>query len=59
MFVDMAGGGGPRLPEPPKPRLSRKGERVMIALLLLNAFMLLIAPIGGATLVAGLAALFR
>ncbi|MGJ4931886.1 hypothetical protein ACQR1I_32665 [Bradyrhizobium sp. HKCCYLS2038] len=38
-------------PEPPKRRLSPRGERVLLALLGFNMVLLLIAPIGGATLI--------
>ena len=51
---------GPRpepLPERPQRRLSARGERVLLGILAFNLLMLLAAPIGGATILQGLAVL--
>ena len=51
--------------EPPPPwqpprrsRLTRRQQRVMLWLIGLNVFLLLVAPIGGATIIQAVAALF-
>jgi hypothetical protein len=53
MFVDLPGCWPPKdlPPEPPKRRLSVREEKVLLWLLGLNAFGLLIAPIGGVSLI--------
>ncbi|MEW6257133.1 MAG: hypothetical protein AB1592_14360 [Pseudomonadota bacterium] len=57
MFLDEKRMGP--LPEPPPaPRLTPQGERVVLALIAFNLLMMLLAPIGGATLFQGVAALF-
>ncbi|NPV24244.1 hypothetical protein [Bradyrhizobium aeschynomenes] len=52
MFVDLPGywSGDPK-PEPPKRRLSPRGERLLLALLGFNMILLVMAPVGGATLI--------
>lgn len=59
MFLDekMLGPRPEPLPEPPKRRLSERGERVMLAILAFNLVMLVVAPIGGVTILQGLVAL--
>ncbi|WP_165700232.1 hypothetical protein [Methylobacterium sp. Leaf108] len=58
MYVDD--GWRPPL-EPPsrKPRITKRQERVLVWVLALNALLLLVAPIGGATMAHALMALFR
>ncbi|WP_035642790.1 hypothetical protein [Bradyrhizobium sp. ORS 375] len=52
MFVDLpAHGPDDPKPERPKRRLSARGEKVLIALLGFNMVLLVIAPVGGVTLV--------
>lgn len=59
MFVE--GGGGwkppPWRPPPRKPRMTKKQERVILWLVGVNVLFLLIAPIGGGTIVQTLIAL--
>ncbi len=59
MFLDekMLGPRPEPMPERPQRRLSARGERVLLAILAFNLFMLLAAPIGGATILEGLFAL--
>lgn len=48
---------GPRPEPPPRPtprRLSPGGERAMLAIIGVNLVLLLVAPIGGATILQGL-----
>ncbi|WP_419896034.1 hypothetical protein [Roseomonas sp. USHLN139] len=60
MFLDLPGGGPPRPPElPPPPRLSPQRQRLLLWIIGLNVLLLLVAPIGGATLITGLLALLR
>lgn len=58
MFIDLPGNwpGDPK-PEPPQRRLSPRRERLLLALLGLNMILLVVAPIGGATLLHGVVAL--
>ncbi|CCE02538.1 hypothetical protein [Bradyrhizobium sp. STM 3809] len=52
MFVDLpAHWPDDPKPERPRRRLSARGEKVLIALLGFNMVLLLVAPIGGATLI--------
>ena len=46
-------------PRPAPPRLSRRQERWLGRLVLVNMLLLLLAPIGGATLIDALITLFR
>lgn len=59
MFLDekMLGPRPEPLPERPQRRLSARGERVLLAILAFNLFLLLIAPIGGVTILQGIAVL--
>ncbi len=52
MFVDLPGGWphDPK-PEPPKRRLSPRRERLLLVLIGFNMMLLMVAPIGGATLI--------
>jgi len=62
MFVDLQGGWPPQEPKkppPPQPRLSTRAQKTLLWLIGLNVVLLLIAPIGGATLVAAILALIR
>ncbi|KAB1072731.1 hypothetical protein F6X51_14045 [Methylobacterium planeticum] len=47
--------------EPPRrePRLTKRQERVLIWLIAVNALLLLIAPIGGATVIQAILAILR
>lgn len=58
MYVD---GGWKPPQEPPsrKPRLTKRQERVLVGLIAMNALFLLIAPIGGATVIHALLAMLR
>lgn len=56
MFVDL-GGNGPWRAEAPKPRLSPRGQKALLWVLGVNALLLLLAPIGGSTVIAALLAL--
>lgn len=52
MFVGDYNQWAPPPPEEPAPRrLTPRGERVLARLVMLNVLLLLLAPIGGATLV--------
>jgi hypothetical protein len=54
MYVDCPGAWPPPEPKPspsPPPRLTPRGERVLLWLLGANLLLLLVAPIGGATLI--------
>lgn len=60
MFLDLDGyqtPSEPWRPEPPPRRLSPRGEKVMLWVIGLNILLLLVAPIGGATLIHALWAL--
>ncbi|QTL04561.1 hypothetical protein J5J86_04280 [Aquabacter sp. L1I39] len=61
MFLDekMLGPRPEPRPERPHRRLSAREERVLLAILGFNILMLLAAPIGGATILQGLATLVR
>ena len=53
MFVDEAGWG--RRAEPaPRRMMTPRQERLVLRLVLVNALLLLIAPIGGGTIIEGL-----
>ena len=56
MFVDEAGWGWPK-EEPPKAKLTRRQERMILGLVLANALFLFIAPIGGGTIIEPLVAM--
>ena len=61
MFVEDGGGAWrptPWQPPPKKPRMTKRQERVLVWLLAFNGFMLLAAPIGGASIVQALVAFF-
>ena len=60
MFVEGGGGWTPRPWEPPprRPRMTKRQERVLLWILGFNAVLLLVAPIGGATVVQALVAVF-
>lgn len=60
MFVDLPGSWPPEdpQPEPPPRRLSVGEQKVLIWLLGVNVLLLLIAPVGGATLVQLLVGIF-
>ena len=53
MYVD--GGSGwrpsPWQPPPRRPRISKRQERVILWLIVVNALLLLVAPVGGATVI--------
>jgi hypothetical protein len=55
MFVE-GGWKPPQEPPPREPRLTRRQERVLVWLIAVNALLLLIAPIGGATIIHGILA---
>ena len=57
MFVDGGGWGPSWEPPPRRPRLTRQQERVILWFIVLNAFLLLVAPIGGATVIEAVIAL--
>jgi hypothetical protein len=57
MFVDEAGWGWPKEPAP-KAKLTKRGERAVLWLILANALLLLIAPIGGGTIIEPIVGLF-
>ncbi len=46
-------------PPPRKPRLTERQERVFLWLIAVNALLLLIAPVGGATIVHAVLAMLR
>ena len=46
-------------PPPREPRITKRQERVLLWLIAVNALLLLIAPIGGATIVHAILALLR
>ena len=58
MFLDLPGA-GPWRPDPPKPRITPKGEKILVWIVALNLVLLLVAPIGGATVIHALIALLR
>ncbi|MBP0493457.1 hypothetical protein [Roseomonas indoligenes] len=58
MFLDLPGA-GPRRPDPPKPRITPRGEKVLVWIVALNVVLLLVAPIGGATVIQALISLLR
>lgn len=53
MFVDLPGSWPPEdpRPDPPPRRLSMREQKVLVWLIGVNALLLLIAPVGGASLV--------
>ena len=51
MFVEGGGWRPAWEPPPRKPRLTRQQERIILWFIALNAALLLVAPIGGATIV--------
>ncbi len=61
MFVDFRD----QPPPPPwqprraRPRLTRRQEKTLAAIIGFNVILLIVAPIGGATLIGALAMLFR
>ncbi len=57
MYVEGGGWRPSWEPPPRRPRLTRQQERIILWFVVLNAFLLLIAPIGGATVVQAVAAL--
>lgn len=60
MFLDTKNL-GPRpepLPERPRPKLSPRQEKTLVWILTFNLLLMLIAPIGGATVINGIVALF-
>lgn len=58
MFVD-SGWKRPEEPRPRRPPLTARQERVLVWILAANAVLLLVAPIGGATLVQAVLALLK
>lgn len=58
MYAEGGGWRAPREPAPRRPRLTRRQERIILRLVALNALLLLVAPIGGATIVQAVIALF-
>jgi hypothetical protein len=46
-------------PPPRKPRLSKRQEMVLVSLIVFNALLLLIAPIGGASVIHAVLAVLR
>ena len=59
MFVDERGGWEPLPWKPPsRRRLTDRQERVILGLITFNALFLLVAPIGGATVIQAVIALF-
>ena len=64
MFVDLRDqppppSWEPRRPAAPRPRLTARQEKTLAAIIALNVVLLIVAPIGGATLIGALALLFR
>ena len=64
MFVDFRDVPPPPPWQPPKrldprPSLTPRQQNVLAAIIAINVLLLLVAPIGGATVLQGLAALFR
>ncbi|MBE9605397.1 hypothetical protein IAI18_11005 [Acetobacteraceae bacterium H6797] len=57
MFVDLDGN-GPWREEPATPRLTPAAQKALVWVIAANALLLLIAPIGGATVVEAVIALF-
>lgn len=57
MFVEGGGWRPSWEPPPRRPRLTRRQESVILWFIVLNALMLLIAPIGGATVIQAVIAL--
>lgn len=63
MYLDLQNYGR-RLPDPPKPQkpdyptLSAKQQKLLLWVIGVNVVLLLVAPIGGATLISGLFALW-
>ncbi|AWN44422.1 hypothetical protein U8607_06425 [Methylobacterium durans] len=53
------GGWKPSWEPPRKPRLTKRQERVLLWLIAVNLLLLLIAPIGGATLIHAVLAMLR
>ena len=60
MFVDGGGGWRPPPWQPPRrgPRMTKRQEKVLLWIIVFNALMLLVAPVGGVTIVQPLSALF-
>jgi len=61
MFVDFKDQPPPPPWQPPRrsPRLSRREQDVLGGIIGINLLLLLLAPIGGATLISAVVALFR
>ena len=60
MYFERGGGGPPPPWQPPRrPRVTKKQERAILWLIGLNALLLLVAPIGGATIIEAVIKLFR
>ena len=57
MFVEGGGWRPSWEPPPRRPRLTRQQERIILMFIVLNAFLLLVAPIGGATVIQAMIAL--
>lgn len=61
MFVDFRDQPPPPpwQPRRPRPRLTPRQEKALAAIIGLNVILLIVAPIGGATLIGALAVLLR
>ncbi|MCO5732211.1 hypothetical protein [Rhizobium sp. SSA_523] len=62
MFLDLKSYGPrpePRQPAPPERRISPRGEKVLVWIICFNLLVLCIAPIGGASVIDALIAVFR
>ncbi len=61
MFVDFRDQPPPPpwRPTPPRPRLTAKQEKTLATIIGINVVLLLVAPIGGATIIGAVAALLR
>ena len=53
------GGWKPSWEPPRKPRLTKRQERVLIWIIVANLLLLLVAPVGGATIIHAILAAFR
>ncbi|MGE6738754.1 hypothetical protein ACQKGC_00605 [Allorhizobium pseudoryzae] len=61
MFLDLKSYGprpDPLPPKPSRPKLTPRGEKVMIWIICFNVLVLTIAPIGGATVIDAVLAVF-